>query len=225
MELDVLKEKWVEQDRKLDGIIRLSRQLLIAANMNRVRSPMRRFALFTGVGALLGLIGLVILGQFIHAHWAEPRFALPAMALHVWVIAYVVTSIRQMVMALQIDFDKPVTLVQKQIESLRVLRLQVVRWALLTGQLVWWIPLLVVTLKGFWGVDAYQVLGSGYLIANVAIGVAVIPVAIWASKKFGERLGSSPTMQWLMRELAGYNLNAAKGFLRTLSEFKDEMSD
>jgi len=52
---------------------------------------------------------LVILGQFIHAHWAEPRFALPAMALHVWVMAYVVTSIRQMVMGLQIDFDKPVT--------------------------------------------------------------------------------------------------------------------
>ena len=41
MELDVLKEEWVEQDRKLDGNIRLNQQLLIAANMNRVRSPMR----------------------------------------------------------------------------------------------------------------------------------------------------------------------------------------
>jgi hypothetical protein len=225
MELDVLKEKWVEQDRKLDGSVRLSRQILMAANTNRVRSPMRRFALFTGVGTLLGLISLVILGQFIHAHWAEPQFALPAMALHVWVIAYVVTAIRQMVMALQIDFDKPVTLVQKQIESLRVLRLHMVRWALLTGQLVWWIPLLVVMLKGFWDVDLYKVLGSGLLIANVAMGVAVIPVAIWVSKKFGERMGGSPAMQWLMRELAGYNLNAANGFLRTLSEFKDEMSD
>jgi hypothetical protein len=225
MELDVLKEKWVEQDRKLDGIIRLSRQLLIAANMNRVRSPMRRFALFTGVGALLGLISLVILGQFIHAHWAEPRFALPAMALHVWVIVYVATSIRQMVMALRIDFNQPVTLVQKQIEHLRVLRLHVVRWALLTGQLVWWIPLLVVLLKGFWDVDAYKVFGSGFLIANVAIGVALIPVAIWVSNKFGERMGSFPTMQSLMRELAGYNLNAATGFLGTLSEFKNEMSE
>jgi len=168
---------------------------------------------------------LVILGQFIHAHWAEPRFALPAMALHVWVMAYVVTSIRQMVMGLQIDFDKPVTLVQKQIEYLRVLRLHVVRWALLTGQLVWWIPLLVVMLKGFWEVDAYKVLGNGFLIANVAIGVAVIPVAIWVSKKFGERMGSSPTMQRLMRELAGYNLSAATSFLRTLSEFKNEISN
>jgi hypothetical protein len=121
----------------------------MAANMNRVQSPLRRFAVFTGVGALLGLISLVILGQFIYGHWAEPRFALSAMALHVWVIAYVVTSVRQMVMALQIDLDKPVTLVQKQIESLRVLRLRVVRWALLTGQLArskprdkaheWWV--------------------------------------------------------------------------------------
>ena len=222
MELDVLKEKWVEQDRKLDGSIRLNRQLLVAANMSRVRSPLRRFALFTGMGTLLGLICLVILGQFIHAHWAEPRFALPAVALHVWVIAYIVTSIRQMVMALQIDFDKPVTLIQKQIESLRALRLQMVRWALLTGQLVWWIPLLVVTLKGFWDVDAYKVLGSGFLMINVAIGVAVIPVTIWASKKFGKRMGSSQPMQWLMLQVAGYNLSAANSFLRTLAEFEDE---
>jgi hypothetical protein len=225
MELDVLKEKWVEQDRKLNGSIRLNRQLLIAANMSRVQPPLRRFALFTGVGALLGLVVLVILGQFIYAHWAEPRFALPAVALHVWLIAYVVTSIRQIVMALQIDFDKPVTLIQKQIESLRVLRLHVVRWALLTGQLVWWIPLLVVTLKGFWDVDAYKVFTSGLLITNVTLGVAVIPVAIWASKKFGERMGSSPPMQWLVRELAGYNLSAATGSLKTLSEFEDEKRD
>jgi hypothetical protein len=39
MELDALKEKWAEYDRKLDVSIRLNRQLLMAVNMNRVRSP------------------------------------------------------------------------------------------------------------------------------------------------------------------------------------------
>jgi len=54
--------------------------------------------------------------------------------MHVWVIAYVAVSIRQMAMALQIDYNKPITVIQKQIESLRALRLRVIRWALLTGQ-------------------------------------------------------------------------------------------
>src|ERR1039457_7285897 len=104
MELDALKEKWAEHDRKLDVSIRLNRQLLMAANMNRVRSPLRRLAFFVGLGALIGLIGPVILGQFIYQHWAEPRFVLPAVVLHVWVIANLAASIRQIAMALLIDY-------------------------------------------------------------------------------------------------------------------------
>jgi len=222
MDIDVLREKWVEQDRKLDESIHMNGRLLTMANMNRTQPPLRRFALLAGLGTLLGLMFLIILGGFIYKHWAEPRFALPAIALHVWVIAYVVTSIRQMVAAFQIHFDQPVTAVQKQIESLRMMRLRVLRWALLTGQLVWWIPLLIVALKEFWDVDAYRILGPGFLIANLGFGVVIIPAAVWASNKFGERMGRRPAMQRLMRELAGYNLRAASRYLATLDEFEYE---
>ena len=222
MDLDILKEKWAEQDRKLDISIRLNRQLLVAANMNRLRSPLRRFAFFTGIGAFLGLITLVILGRFIGTHWAEPRFALPAVALHLWVIAMGAASIRQMVMALQIDYNKPIALIQKQIESLRALRLRIIRWGLLTGQLVWWIPFLIVVLKGLWDVDAYKVVSVPYLIVNVAMGLALIPTAIWVSRKFGDRMDRSPAVQRLMMELAGHNITAASDFLATLAEFEHE---
>jgi hypothetical protein len=225
MELDALKEKWAEHDRKLDVSIRLNRQLLMAANMNRVRSPLRRLAFFVGLGALIGLIGPVILGQFIYQHWAEPRFVLPAVVLHVWVIANLAASIRQIAMALQLDYDKPIAVIQKQLESLRVLRIRITQGALLTGQVVWWIPFLIVALKGFWDVDAYKVFGTAFLLANLAVGLAIIPLAIWVSRKFGDRMGRSPVMQRLMRELAGYNLNAATGFLATLSEFENETRD
>jgi hypothetical protein len=225
MDLDILKEKWAEQDRKLDSVIRLNRQLPMAANMNRLQSPLRRFSLFTGLGVFVGLITLVILGRFIHTHWAEPRFALPAAALHVWVIAYVAASIRQMAITFQIDYNKPIALIQKQIESLRVLRLRVIRWAWLTGQLVWWIPFLIVVLKGLWDVDAYKALSVGFLIANMAMGLALIPAAIWLSRKYGDRMDRSPVVRRFMRNLAGYNITAASGFLETLSEFEHEPRD
>src|SRR5271169_1566956 len=102
MELETLKEKWAEHDRKLDICIRLNRQLLMAAHMNRVRSPLRRYAFAVGLGALVGLMVSVVLGRFIYTHWADPRFSLPAVALHVWVIASVAAAVRQMIMALQI---------------------------------------------------------------------------------------------------------------------------
>jgi flagellar biogenesis protein FliO len=60
---------------------------------------------------------------------------------------------------------------------------------------------------------------------NVLFGLAIIPMAIWVSRKFGDRMGRSPIIQRLMRELAGYNLNAATCFLATLSEFEDEGCD
>jgi len=222
MDLDVLKEKWAEQDQKLDLSIRLNRKLLMAVHMNRVQSPLRRFAAFSGMGALLGLITLTILGRFIYDHWQAPRFALPAVTLHLWVIAYVAASIRQMVLALRIDLNKPIAKIQQELGSLQVLRLRVVLWGVLSGQLVWWIPFLVVALKGIFKVDAYEVFPPAFLIANVALGVALIPLSIWMSRKFVARLKGSPWMERLVRELAGYNLTAANGFLAALQEFENE---
>ena len=44
MELDELKQKWAEHDRKLEVNIRLTRQLLSATKMNRARSALQRLA-------------------------------------------------------------------------------------------------------------------------------------------------------------------------------------
>ncbi|HEY3835780.1 MAG TPA: hypothetical protein VGL72_04385 [Bryobacteraceae bacterium] len=222
MELDALKTKWSEYDQKLDLSIRLNRRLLMAANLNRLRAPLRRFAFFIGLGALLGLIAPVMLGQFLYRHWSEPRFALPALLLHVWVIATLAASIRQIAMALRIDYDQPVAGIQKQIESLRVLRIRTTQWAVLTGQLVWWTPFLIVAFKALWDIDAYQLFGAPFLLANFALGLAIVPLAIWLSKKLAPRVRRSPLMQRLMSDLAGYNLNAATAFLATLSDFEAE---
>ena len=55
VELDDLRKTWAEYDRKLDVNIRLSRQLLMATNLNRVRSPLRRLAFFLGLESSFGL--------------------------------------------------------------------------------------------------------------------------------------------------------------------------
>ena len=69
------------------------------------------------------------------------------------------------------------------------------------------------------GMDIYE---AAWLWSNVAFGLALIPLAIWLSKKFGDRIGRFPMIQRFMKDLAGYNLNAAADFLATLSEFEKE---
>ena len=221
VEMDDLRKTWAEYDRKLDTNIRLSRQLLVATNLNRVRSPLRRLAFFLGVESVIQFAVVVALGSFIYENMATPRFALAGAALDVFAIAILIAMIRQIASALQIDYDKPIAVIQKQLGKLRVLRIRYIQGIFLVATLVW-TPLLIVALKGFWGLDAYRLFGTAYLVANVLVGVAIIPLAIWLSKKFGDRMGRSPMIQRFMRDLAGYNLNAATGSLATLAKFKEE---
>ena len=221
VEMDDLRKTWAEYDRKLDTNIRLSRQLLVATHLNRVRSPMRRLAFFLGLESVIQFAVVVALGSFVYEHIAMVRFALPAAALDVFAIAILIAMIRQIAGALQIDYAKPIAIIQKQLEDLRVLRIRYIQGIFLVATLAW-TPLLIVALKGFWGLDAYRLFGAAYLVANLLVGLAIIPLAIWLSKKFSDRMGRSPVIQRLMKDLAGYNLNAATGFVATLSEFKEE---
>ena len=58
MELDELKQKWAEHDRKLEVNIRLTRQLLSATKMNRARSALRRLAVFLALESAVALASL-----------------------------------------------------------------------------------------------------------------------------------------------------------------------
>jgi len=224
IDLDAFQEKWAEQDRKLDASIRLNRRLLMAVNLNRVRSPMRRLAFFLGLESIIQVAVVVALGNFIYEHIATMRFALPAAALDVFAIAILSSMIRQIAGALQIDYDKPIVGIQKQLEDLRVLSIRCIQGIFLVATLAW-TPLLIVTLKGFLGLDAYRLFGAPYLAANLLVGLAIIPLAVWFSKRFSSRMNRSPVMQRLMKDLAGHNLNVATDFLATLSEFEDEQRD
>jgi hypothetical protein len=221
MELDELKQKWAEHDHKLEVNIRLTRQLLTATKMNRARSALQRLAVFVALESVVALAAIIVLGSFIGDHIAMVRFAVPAAALDLFEIASLILLIQQIRLALNIDYGSPVAAIQKQLESLRMLHIRHFQWTLLLAPLLW-TPLLIVALEGFLRVDAYKTVGAAYLLANLLFGLAIIPLAIWLSKKFGDRMDRSPKIQWLMKELAGYNLNAASDFLATLSEFEEE---
>lgn len=218
MDLDELKQQWTELDRKLDVNIRLNRQLLSATKLNQARSSVQRLSLYLGVEAAMWLVIIVALGNFIYAHISMAQLAVPAIAVDVYSIAMFGSLIRQIVLARGIDYGKPIAAIQKEIETLRVAHLRAIQWGMLAG-MVAWVPFTIVVFQAAFGVDIYE---AHWVWSSVAFGVATIPLAIWVSKKFGDRMDRSPLIQELMRSLAGYNLNAAADFLAKLSEFENE---
>lgn len=221
MELDALKEMWAEHDRKLDLSIHLNRRALSGTKLNRARSAMQRLAVSLGVEAAIQLAVVVLLGSFIGDHIGILRFAITGAVLDAFAIAILIALIQQIVLALRINYTQPIMVIQRHLAALRLLRVRYTLWILVAAPLIW-TPLFIVAMKAFWGLDAFHIFGAAFLAANLVFGVAVILLAVWASRKFGGRMGRSPVLQTIMRSLAGYNLNAATGHLAALSEFEQE---
>jgi hypothetical protein len=212
MELDELKEKWVEHDRKLDQSIRLNLQLLRETYTRRAKFALWRLAVMLAAGALFVLAVIVALGRFIALHWWTPRASLPAIVLDLAAIAVLAALIAQMGLALTIDYNQPVAEIQKRLEKLRKFRIRYTQAIILTATLAW-APIFIVVMRGVFG------LGFRWILINVAFGLAAPALVTWICQKFAPRMS-----QKFLKELAGYNLNAASGFLTTLAEFEKDYS-
>lgn len=219
MELDELKEKWEEHDRKLDLSLRLNQRLLRDSHSARARFALWRLAGMLALGSIAILAVIVRLGRFIAVNWSAPRFVVPAMALDMMAIAALAAFIAQMGLALTMDYSQPIAQIQKRLETLRKLRIRYVQAIFLTSTLTW-APIFIIVMKAALGVDVYRAFDTTWLVANVAIGLAILAIGLWLARKFGSRLASTAFGRQFLRDLAGYNLNAASRFISSIEEFE-----
>jgi len=221
MELQDLKDRWAEYDRKLDVSLRLNTRILREINLSRVDSALKRLTRLIVFELLMDLAAVVALGAFIASHVGEMRFLAPALLLDVCAIGFVIASVRQLVALHGLDYSAPVVAIQKQLAALRIERIRVTKWVLLLSPILW-TPLLIVAFEGIFGVDVYLFLDGTWLAANLLLGLAFIPLMLWAARRLAGRWQGSPLVQSLMDDLAGRSLVDAAGFLGTLSHFEEE---
>ena len=221
MALQELKDQWADYDRKLDASLRLNASLLRESGLGRTRSVLTRL-LYRVVGDLVINLALVVaLGMFMANHFDQPRFLVPALVLNLGFVLLVIGSAHQLTVLKSVDYGAPVLAIQKRLQQLRILRIRTTKWLLLCVPLAW-TPMLIVTLKGYLGLDAYAMFPGRWLAANLALGVAVIPLMIWISRRFAGRLEGAPFYRRLMDDIAGRNLLTATGYLAALARFEVE---
>lgn len=216
MDLDELKQRWMEHDRKLETSIRLNRQLLRDTYTRKARFALWRLGAMLAAGSVILLAFIAGLGVFIRQNWGMPEFVWPAAVLDVFAIATLACLILQIALALDVDYDQPVAVIQKQLERLRKIRIRYIQGVCL-GMTLTWAPIFMVVMKAAFGVDVWRTFDRTWLVENVLIGLAVIPVGIWLARKLATRLN-----QRFLNELAGVNLTAASRFLADLARFEEE---
>jgi hypothetical protein len=146
----------------------------------------------------------------------------PAALLDVYAIALLVAGARQLFELRSLDYDEPVVAIQSRLQRLRLARIRATMWTLLFAPLMW-LPLLIVTSRGLFGLDLYAVASPAWLAANAIFGLAVIPLANAIAKRYGSKLERATPMRFLADEIAGRSLAAALDDLATLRRFAEEV--
>ena len=218
--LDDLKTEWMARDRQLETQLRMNTLLLRETLLDK------HSATAGNVFQILFTIPfLAFFGWFIARHIDEPAFLLPAVLLQAWTVVMLALSIHQRSQLRGLDYGRPVLELQRQIEQIKIARLNTFKWAFLTGQLLWWIPFVLVLFKGLLGVNLYTVSDfmPSFIAWNIAFSVAFVPFALWASKLLSGRLGALPRFQKFTDGIAGSDVTVAREFLRKLEGFGREV--
>jgi hypothetical protein len=222
MELDQLKKLWAAQQQRLDKSLQLNESLLAQMNLGRTRQSLR--GLSAGIGFEIVGLALIMLmtGSFGADHVRDLDFFIPALAIWGYALAILIAETRQLVEIRRIDFDEPVVAIQVKIEQVRLRRAKIIGWLLAFGPLLW-LPATIVVMRSLLGIDLYAHVTAGWIAANVVFGIAVIPLCIWIARRFGDRLGKSPTTRSFVDAIAGNSMSEALQSLDTIRRFEQEM--
>jgi hypothetical protein len=212
MNLDDLRVQWAAYDRKLDTLLRFNAQAAREALRTAARTRVRWVTAFTAADLLVGACATVFLVTFTARHLQTPRLALDSAILLAALVPFFGARVWQLTLLARLDYGAPVVVLQKGIETLRMMRVRQVLWALAVGIAIW--PLAaIVAVEVLFGFDASGV-GIAFLAANAAVGLVVGLVLM--------RFRGNPRLQ---KELAGVTLESARAKLAELARFEREVDD
>jgi biotin transporter BioY len=222
MELDELKSRWQEQDKKLDDCLRLNQRLLRESLLGKSDTALRRLSRLLWFELVVNVAGAILVGSFLGDHVTETRYLIPAIALQLGLIAVIVAGARQLATIAGIDYAAPIVEIQRRLEALWLQRIRTTQWILILSPLAW-TPLLIVGFKWLLNVDVYSACGTPFVVWNLLFGLLVLVLAVWISRTFANRMDRSPVIQRLLQDLGGQNLAAARAFAKSVSEFADAL--
>lgn len=220
MELDEMKQAWQELSSQLGALRTECEASWMDTRKVRAAKPLRLAWGMICFEAFSNALMLALLAAFMaqHDQW---RFLIPALLLVPLCVALFASSVRQLVMMVRLDLGANVVMIQQQLERLYVMRLRTVQFELLFACLAW-VPVAIVLMWGVFGVDLYE-WGAAWLVACVAFGVLAIPVLWWLARRFGKAFNQSAFGRFLLEDVTGHGLAAARRRMAALGAFTADM--
>ncbi len=219
MEVEELRALLAENNRALEAIVRRNLEILTQAGVGKAAGALTRLARGIWLEVVIDFVALLAIGSFAADHAREVRFFVPAVALGAYAVAIIAGAVAQLVAIHDITYDEPVVAIARRLEQLKLRRIRSTLRILLFAPLMW-VPLFVVALQAFFGVDVYAA-GWEWLCANLLFGLAVIPLAVAISRRYGSKLARIAPLRGLTDDIAGRSLVAAQDHLDAIRRFEE----
>lgn len=224
MNLDLLKAEWDARDARLEQALSLNTNMLRLSLVEQHRRDIAKWGWVDKYELIAGVPIFIYLLWFMSHFYMDLKFALPCLSMLIWIIVIPILNHQQRHALQDLDFSLPVMSLQKRLSEIKAARLRLFKWAFLLGQIVWFIPFLLVLFQGLFGVDLY-VKTQNFIAPNLVFGVIFIPLAIGISKLLSGRLEGSVRFQAFTDMLAGKDFQNTRSFLKKLQQFEETPVD
>lgn len=224
MELSELKARWQETERRLEDVhaeLRVGRRVAEAAARGEAQSKLGVVRALLWGQLQFGVLAAFAVGAYLAGNLATPKFAIPAVVLHLGTIWLIVSAARQLRLLSTIDFAGPVVDTQRRLARLLRMRSRTNQWVMF-GSPALWALLVIVVPHGLAGFDVYATFGVPWVAANLAFGVVVVVAFAWAARRYPSWYADSLLLRSLGDDLVGRRVAAASGFLAELDAFEGE---
>jgi hypothetical protein len=222
MELQELKDIWNEYDRKLDRNLQLNMQLLKQLNLDKAKNKLNRLLWFKGIEIAVFILMAFYLGRFIANNWPALHFIIAGLILASVLVMWIVYVVKQLAIIadLQMGYADAIAPIQKKIEQLK---LHIVNYTKYSFVLLPLYPvMLLVAGKAFLHVDFFEPQRRLYFLSNVAVGLVLIPVALWFFKLLSAKNIGESVSKNLLVGTGWHQANSAHNFLNEIEKFEQE---
>ena len=214
IDIENLQNTWLKHEEKLQKSINLNLELLKRLNVKSARSKMTSLI---WINALTLAFYQVVMWYFVYytvTSWPAIQFVIAGLILAVWsgIISY--GAIKQLKLILEIDYAGPVTIVQKQLQKVKIAIVHFLRMAFMI--LPFYMAFLIVISDIFLNVDILKFTDPAWMILQTVI--LILP-AIWIYRNLSPKNANKKWVNWLLQG-NGSQINEAQNFMKEIEKFE-----
>lgn len=219
MQLDDLKQAWAAHGAALERSLAINERLLRETFLGRARSTLAPYVLWRALEVTLGALALLLVAPVVAAHAGEPRYVVAGGALLAYLAGITALSAYLLIGGARLDYDGPVTAIQRSVEHIKRAEYRATKWAVLGGVVIW-LPAALLLFEAIAGVPALARADLAWLIANLGFGVVVLALGLLWSRRYVERPDLGPRARRLVDALSGRALRSVSRQLGELARFE-----